>query len=687
MHEYRSSNSELPQNSLQDFSASQQPQDAPYAHSRSPQPLQDVNHFLVKQQPEHEPVGCVTTAVDSDTALIDTAETAPVVTTFGDSATATVESVPITVLDPDTAPVVVTVINLLHPTTVLPLVLASASANQCRKSHMPGTLSALFKELRVGRSALAHSPSPPMERPSTTPPLPEPSSSSSSTPPLPALAGIPRPDSPAPPPLSTCGGSTPPPPQTGGASSTPPHVPRGSTVPRLPKDKSSVSSGFASYVPASPPTLSDYYYKKGTGRLTPPLAMEIYYTVPSKKTSAAPVVITPEPENVWRGIIIHMPDVAKFSASPFEVSGKAKFLPNDVPGMIEAVGRIAPHMVWSYYIAQLKKSGSQELLVVRFQPANEEEEKVSYIALYSYLSSKKRYAVIGNCGKSVKDFYVVLLASHQTICSRESNARYQKSGIKGSKSGGFQGETQGCYSKRPSKGSVQRNRKANRGLMTKSRQEKVVSCIPPVLLPEPLTSRCYWQPQVVKEGKAERNVPESSPFLQKTDNKSCVKGGSGTTTRGVVEFGNKGKLASYSEISSLAKSSPVSCEAKLDGDNEVEVDPAHFKKTHCKTWAEEVDEAYPIPDDCIQYFPTNSQLWRKMLLTHYPEVDSEVETSASHESRRDVLITSGEGIDNKITQPVTAHDENTEDDGGEVMESIAAVSPPHFKETNCKTWA
>lgn len=42
----------------------------------------------------------------------------------------------------------------------------------------------------------------------------------------------------------------------------------------------------------------------------------------------------------------------------FQVSGKAKFLPNDVPNMIEVVGRIAPDMVWSY-IAQMKKSGSK----------------------------------------------------------------------------------------------------------------------------------------------------------------------------------------------------------------------------------------------------------------------------------------------------------------------------------------
>lgn len=42
----------------------------------------------------------------------------------------------------------------------------------------------------------------------------------------------------------------------------------------------------------------------------------------------------------------------------FQVSGKAKFLPTDVPNMIEVVGRIAPDLVWSY-IAQMKKSGSK----------------------------------------------------------------------------------------------------------------------------------------------------------------------------------------------------------------------------------------------------------------------------------------------------------------------------------------
>lgn len=134
---------------------------------------------------------------------------------------------------------------------------------------------------------------------STTPPLPEPSS----TPPLP------RPDSPGTPPLPTSGGTTPT--QTG-ASSTPPHSPRGSTPP-LPREKSSGSFLGASGHNSSSPTLSEY--NKNLGRLTPPINAETL-AVPPK--SSGPVLITPEPENVWEGII-HMPDVAKFSASAFEV--------------------------------------------------------------------------------------------------------------------------------------------------------------------------------------------------------------------------------------------------------------------------------------------------------------------------------------------------------------------------------
>ncbi|RXG71362.1 PHD finger protein 3 [Armadillidium vulgare] len=174
--------------------------------------------------------------------------------------------------------------------------------------------------------------------------------------------------------------------------------------------------------PATPPLPDDD--DDDEDRLTPP---------PPSLPAQKPLEDVQIP--IWKGVI-NMPDVAKFSTAAFEnssemikyrkvikcfiklksasvgetnenintklimVSGKALFFTGDVPSTVEVVGRISPDTVWTY-IAQVKKSGSKEILVVRFQPSCE-EEKVSYIALYSYLSSKKRYGVIGNCEKALR---------------------------------------------------------------------------------------------------------------------------------------------------------------------------------------------------------------------------------------------------------------------------------------------
>ena len=90
---------------------------------------------------------------------------------------------------------------------------------------------------------------------------------------------------------------------------------------------------------------------------------------------------------IWRGTL-GMADVAKFSATAFEVSGGSINFTQDVPETVDVVGRIAPENVWTY-IADTKKAANKEILVVRFQPTSE-EEKSSYINLYSYLSGKKR---------------------------------------------------------------------------------------------------------------------------------------------------------------------------------------------------------------------------------------------------------------------------------------------------------
>ena len=56
----------------------------------------------------------------------------------------------------------------------------------------------------------------------------------------------------------------------------------------------------------------------------------------------------------------------------------------------------------------------QDICVIRFIPGNN-EEKVAYINLYSYLNSRSRCGVVANSAKHIKDFYIVPLASHSKI--------------------------------------------------------------------------------------------------------------------------------------------------------------------------------------------------------------------------------------------------------------------------------
>jgi hypothetical protein len=54
--------------------------------------------------------------------------------------------------------------------------------------------------------------------------------------------------------------------------------------------------------------------------------------------------------------------------------------------------------------------------VLRFIPGPN-EEKTSYINLYSYLNSRSRCGVVGSVSKYIKDFYILPLASHSKIPS------------------------------------------------------------------------------------------------------------------------------------------------------------------------------------------------------------------------------------------------------------------------------
>lgn len=53
-------------------------------------------------------------------------------------------------------------------------------------------------------------------------------------------------------------------------------------------------------------------------------------------------------------------------------------------------------------------------MIIRFQAAND-EESVAYNSFYSYLSTRKRYGVVNNFSKKIKDFYILPLAATSPV--------------------------------------------------------------------------------------------------------------------------------------------------------------------------------------------------------------------------------------------------------------------------------
>ncbi|XP_012274490.1 uncharacterized protein LOC105696523 isoform X2 [Orussus abietinus] len=117
-------------------------------------------------------------------------------------------------------------------------------------------------------------------------------------------------------------------------------------------------------------------------------------------------------QTVWRGFV-NMVDVAKFFITAQEVSGHARDLMEDLPDTVDVIGRISHETVWDY-ISKMKKTGSKEILVIRLTAAND-EEKIPYITLYSYLNSRSRLGVVGNVSKNIKDFYIMPFSSQSSL--------------------------------------------------------------------------------------------------------------------------------------------------------------------------------------------------------------------------------------------------------------------------------
>ncbi|KAK0136184.1 Death-inducer obliterator 1 [Merluccius polli] len=120
-------------------------------------------------------------------------------------------------------------------------------------------------------------------------------------------------------------------------------------------------------------------------------------------------------EKIWKGFI-NMHSVAKFATKAFLVSGSFEYLKEDLPDTIHVGGRISPSTVWDY-VGKLKTSLSKELCLIRFHPATEEEE-VAYVSLYSYFSSRKRFGVVANNNRRIKDLYLIPLSAKDPLPSK-----------------------------------------------------------------------------------------------------------------------------------------------------------------------------------------------------------------------------------------------------------------------------
>ncbi|XP_057175468.1 uncharacterized protein si:ch73-181d5.4 isoform X1 [Triplophysa rosa] len=119
-------------------------------------------------------------------------------------------------------------------------------------------------------------------------------------------------------------------------------------------------------------------------------------------------------DTVWKGFL-NMPTVAKFVTKGYLISGSPDFLKEDLPDTIQIGGRILPQTVWEY-VDLIKTSEGKEMSLIRFHPGSEEEE-VAYVSLFSYFNSRRRFGVVSNICKHIKDLYLIPLCAKQSIPS------------------------------------------------------------------------------------------------------------------------------------------------------------------------------------------------------------------------------------------------------------------------------
>ncbi|XP_050497701.1 death-inducer obliterator 1 isoform X2 [Diabrotica virgifera virgifera] len=184
------------------------------------------------------------------------------------------------------------------------------------------------------------------------------------------------------------------------------HVPQEDIVPAIESDSDHEPSSTVT-IP-TPPRVADSSEEDKNLPVSPEKEKDIF-DFGIRSTSPPPIT---RPTEIWRGVI-NMVDVAQISIIAHEVSGDCVGLNKELTANLDIVGRISPDTVWDY-IGKMKCSNSKGISLIRLNPTNI-EEKMPYLALYSYLNSRDRLGVVKCVNKAVKDFYIYPLAPQKPI--------------------------------------------------------------------------------------------------------------------------------------------------------------------------------------------------------------------------------------------------------------------------------
>ncbi|CAK8683780.1 unnamed protein product [Clavelina lepadiformis] len=128
---------------------------------------------------------------------------------------------------------------------------------------------------------------------------------------------------------------------------------------------------------------------------------------------AAPKLVRSNSKLIWSGSI-SMLELSTFKANIYPGNGCCDNLDIDLPVRLVLGGRIHPKVVWDY-LSKVSVLPSKQLSVVRFHAATD-DDRVGYVAMLSYFSSRKRFGVVSNQDRMlVKDMYLIPLLESQPI--------------------------------------------------------------------------------------------------------------------------------------------------------------------------------------------------------------------------------------------------------------------------------